>query len=408
MMQTWKQRCEKNALNIFSILNPVIEMKKKLRIAFVSPGDPNDKRSWSGTAFSLMQALGKHVGETEWICLDPPSMMKHRKILSKLSFMASGKRGYPDRTLKVSQNYADQLSKKLAGNNYDLIFASAASVEMACVNTSIPIVYVSDATFSLVKDIYPIFSNLSDDALRSEEFFEQSMIMKSSLLAYPSHWAAQSALRNYEAEPAKVRVVPFGANLNSVPDVKGIAHRKIGEQVNLLFLAKEWERKGGPIAVETLKDLLAKDIKAKLTICGVIPPEKYDNPQIEVISYLDKNSQAGRDRLQEILDESHFLLVPSRAECYGMVFCEANAYGIPVLAADVGGIPSIVTNGENGYLLPLRARGQEYASTITDIANDKNRYACLVRSSKARYDNILNWDNWGKSMRSAINEVIGV
>ena len=383
-------------------------MKKKLKIAFVSPGDPNDKRSWSGTAFSLMQALGKHVGETEWICLDPPSMMKHRKILSKLSFKVSGKRGYPDRTLKVSQNYADQLSEKLADNNYDLIFASAASVEMACLDTSIPIVYVSDATFALVRDIYPIFSNLSSDTKKAEEFFEQSMIMKSSLLAYPSHWAAQSALQDYEAEPAKIKVLPFGANLNSVPEAKDIAHRKIGEQVNLLFLAKEWERKGGPIAVDTLKELLAKDIKAKLTICGVIPPEKYDHPQIEVIPYLDKNSQAGRDRLQEILDESHFLLVPSRAECYGMVFCEANAYGIPVLAANVGGIPSIVTNGENGYLLPLEAGGRGYANTIADIGNDNNKYASLVKSSKKRYDQTLNWDNWGKSMRIAINEVIGV
>jgi len=383
-------------------------MKKKLTIAFVSPGDPNDKRSWSGTAFSLMQALGKHVGETEWICLEPPSMMKHRKILSRLNFKISGKRGYPDRTLKVSQNYADQLSEKLAGNNYDLIFASAASVEMACLETSIPIVYVSDATFALVKDNYPIFSNLSGDTQKVEEFFEQSMIMKSSLLAYPSHWAAQSALQDYEAEPAKVRVIPFGANLNSVPDVKDIAHRKIGVQVNLLFLAKEWDRKGGPIAVETLKEVLAKDIKAKLTICGVIPPEKCDHPQIEVIPYLDKNSKAGRNRLQKILDESHFLLVPSRAECYGMVFCEANAFGIPVLAANVGGIPSIVRNGENGYLLPLETRGRGYANTLADIVNDKNRYASLVQSSKARYDNALNWDNWGKSMRLAINEVIGI
>lgn len=383
-------------------------MKKNLKIAFVSPGDPNDKRSWSGTAFSLMQALGKHVGETEWLRLDPPSMMKHRKLLSKLSFRVSGRRGYPDRTLKVSQSYAEQLSKKLTEGNYDLIFASAASVEMACVKTSIPIIYVSDATFSLVKNIYPIFSNLSDDTQKAEEFFEQSMINNSSLLVYPSYWAAKSATQDYGADSSKLRVLPFGANLSSVPDIKDVIHKKTGDQVNLLFLGKEWERKGGPIAVETLKELLGRGVNAKLTICGVIPPENCDHPQIEVIPYLDKNSQTGRDRLNGILSESHFLIVPSRAECYGMVFCEANAYGIPVLAAEVGGIPSIVINGENGYLLPLEARGHEYANVIAGIVNDENKYSSLVQNSKTRYDKILNWDNWGKTMRCAITEELGI
>lgn len=383
-------------------------MSNNLKIALVSPGNPYDKRNWSGTTFFLMQALEKHVGKTSWICTKPPTFLKQRKFLSRLKLSISGERDYPERTLQTSRYYARQISRKIDSNNYDLIIAPAASVELSYLDTSIPIVYISDATFSLVKNCYPIFSNLSKVAKKTEEFFEQTMIDKSSLIVYPSNWAENSSTQDYGADSSKVWVIPFGANISSVPDIKEVTKKKIEGQVNLLFLGKEWERKGGPIAVETLKELLKNGIRAKLTICGVIPPKKYTNPQIEVIPYLDKNSQKDRDRLEKIFKEAHFLLVPSRAECYGMVFCEANAHGIPVFAADVGGISSIVINGENGYLLPSEARGQEFSRAIARIVHDKTKYASLVKSSKKRYENVLNWDTWGKKMRLAIQEKLDI
>lgn len=389
-------------MNIFLILKPVIDMKNNLRLALISPGNPYDKRSWSGTSFYLMQALEKYIGKADWISPNQPRFMKQRKTIANLRFKVSGKRSYPERTLEVSKYYAKQISGKLISKKYDLILASAASVEMAYVKTSIPIIYISDATFSLVKNIYPIFSQLSNTSLAAEEFFEQSMINKSNLLVYPSQWAAESSIRDYGADPQKINVIPFGANLNSVPDFHKATQKKIEGPVNILFLGKEWERKGGPIAVETLKELIGKGVNAKLTICGVIPPDDIKHPQIEIIPYLNKNSKDGNDRMQKILSESHVLLVPSRAECYGMVFCEANAYGIPVFAADVGGIPSIVRNGENGYLLPLKAQGREFANAIFEIVSDKKKYTSLVKNSKSRYEKVLNWDSWGRNMRITI------
>jgi glycosyltransferase involved in cell wall biosynthesis len=383
-------------------------MKNNLKVALLSPGNPYDKRNWSGTSFFLMHTIEKHIGEIEWICPNPPRFMKPRKIWSKMKFMVSGNREYPERTLQISQCYAKEISRKLEKGNYDLIFGTAANVEMSFLNTSIPMVYISDATFSLVKNTYPIFSNLSKEAQEAEEIFEQSVINKSNLLIYPSDWAARSSMQDYGADPSKVRVLPFGANLGSIPNMKEVSQKRIAGKLNLLFLGKEWERKGGPIAVETLKELLKIGINAKLTICGVVPPKEYAHPQIEIIPYLDKNSQTGRDRLKTILDESHLLLVPSRAECYGMVFCEANAYGIPVFAADVGGISSIVINGENGYLLPVEAGGREFSKAIAEIVHDEEKYATLIEGSKKRYENTLNWDSWGKRMRHEIQDKLAI
>jgi glycosyltransferase involved in cell wall biosynthesis len=89
-----------------------------------------------------------------------------------------------------------------------------------------------------------------------------------------------------------------------------------------------------------------------------------------------------------------------------MVFCEASAYGLPSITTDTGGISGAVKDGENGFMLPLSARGQEYAEAIAKVYSDDQLYSELVRSSRAAFENRLNWDAWGISVKSLLDEVI--
>lgn len=56
------------------------------------------------------------------------------------------------------------------------------------------------------------------------------------------------------------------------------------------------------------------------------------------------------DDLAAAFASSDAFLFPSRTETLGLVLLEAMAAGCPVVAANAGGIPDIVTNGVNGYL----------------------------------------------------------
>jgi len=69
------------------------------------------------------------------------------------------------------------------------------------------------------------------------------------------------------------------------------------------------------------------------------------------------------DRVAEFYWSADAFILPSRDEVHeasgtrdvetmGRVLCEANAAGIPVLAARCGGVPSVVRDGLNGILFP--------------------------------------------------------
>lgn len=57
--------------------------------------------------------------------------------------------------------------------------------------------------------------------------------------------------------------------------------------------------------------------------------------------------------LEEVVGASDLFLLPSVSESFGMAALEAMASEVPVIATRSGGLPEVVTDGENGYLLPV-------------------------------------------------------
>jgi len=125
---------------------------------------------------------------------------------------------------------------------------------------------------------------------------------------------------------------------------------------------------------------------------------------MKVIPFLNKNKKEDAEILRKLYIESNFFIMPSRKEFYGVVFCESAAFGLPVLSSITGGIPTIVKDGVNGYLLPLSADGKDYAEKIIEIINS-GTYEHLCNSSRQRYEEVLNWDIAGKNLEKKLKEL---
>ncbi len=374
------------------------------KIAFLTSFDPMDRRAWSGSIYYIASAVKKHIGSVDFFGPVTIPFIKLRKKAADLKFKITGKRSYPGRSLSASKYYGSVFEKKLTRKKYDYIIAPAASVELANLKTEIPIIYISDATFSLIKDEYTIFSSLSKKTLKDQEEFEKKAISSSSLCVYPSDWAAHSAIEDYGTKKDKVVVINFGANLDKTPEFNDVTEKKIDGTLKMLFLAKEWERKGGDTAFETLLALDFMGIDAELTVLGVSPPKNIRHEKLRVVPYLNKNNRDEREEFNKILHESNLLLLPTKKECYGIVLCEANSYGLPVFTTDTGGISSIVKNGINGFLLPQNATGTDFATLIIKEVL-KGDYSKLNMNSRLSFENRLNWDHFGIDLKKYLNKI---
>lgn len=377
----------------------------RLRIAFLTPQDPLSKRSWSGTIYFMAQALQKHCGDVTF--LGPVSARQlGGKVYNRLVRRLLRKRYDYSHSLSYAMKCAKFFEKKLEGRSFDVIFAPAAATGLAFLKNRVPTVYASDVTFSLLHNYYPEFTNLMKKSIREGNIIEKAAINKSRIALFSSEWAAQSAVRDYGAEPANIRVIPFGANMDSVPRKEVVLKRGKSGRLRLLFLAVNWHRKGGDIAYETLVSLIKRGIDAELIVCGCVPPSGVSHERMTVIPFLSKDDPVQMKELTDLFLTADYLLLPTRYDCTPIVFCEANAFGMPVVSTDTGGVSSLISNGENGIMLPSSARGDQYADAIYGLYRDDERYAALNRSSRAAFEERLNWDSWALAVGKVFAEIL--
>ena len=99
------------------------------------------------------------------------------------------------------------------------------------------------------------------------------------------------------------------------------------------------------------------------------------------------------------------MIVPTLFDCYGIVFCEAAAYGVPSLAANVGGVGQIIRSGENGFLLSPKTDATGYAECIIQTI-EKDTYRALSDSAIADFSKRLNWNVWLEKTMDVLSELM--
>lgn len=366
-----------------------------MKIAFISVGNPENKRIWSGTTNKIYTSLLK-LYEVEVIDLkerQPFSLLS--KAMTYLIRKFAQKNYSRFHSLMMAKHFSKQVSKKLREmDNVDLIFLAGNSHCITYLDTKIPIVYLTDATFSAMQNYYPSFTNLLNKNINEGNLIEKTALDKSSLVILASDWAKNSVINDYGIAESKAHVIPFGANINRIPSQDELFQQKRRDTLNLIFIGVSWDRKGGDIAVNTVKELRRRNIDCSLKIVGAYPPYEINDPEIEVVGFLNKNIEEDNKRLDNLILNSDILILPTRAECAGIAFAEACAYGLPIVTYDTGGIGNYVINNYNGFRLNINSSHIEFANTINQIYYDKKHLDKLKKNSRMMYEETLNWTTW--------------
>lgn len=371
----------------------------QIKVGFLTHQNYLDKTTYSGALYYMRAALKRR--DLEIIDLgNPQKPSLFTKISNKFKKPSNfSKIGTPEYVAEYKK-FIELINKQLKQTPCDVILAPVAREELTFLETEIPTIHLSDTTFCLLEKAYQLNISESQKAIESEQEF--LVAAKATKLVYSSEWAANSAINDYKANPDKIVIIPFGGNLESIPSISEILSNKTIPPFRILFVGKDWSRKGGDIAFQTLVSLCEKGVDAELTVVGSTPPASSKHDKLKVLPFLNKNVPKDSKQLKELFLKSNIFISATRADCSPLVLCEANAYGMPVLTTDVGGVPSIVKNGINGYMLPLSATGEDYANLIIDKLSDPIHYQNLVKSSRKEYDSRLNWDKWAESLHELI------
>ncbi|TVP62288.1 MAG: glycosyltransferase [Nodularia sp. (in: Bacteria)] len=380
-----------------------------MKIAYVTTFDARtlrDYNNWSGTGYYISQAL-----KNQSIPLDYIGPLEDRltlKFVSKLKnryYKYLGKKYIKYVDPLISRDYARQITKKLNRIKSDVIL-SAGSDSIAYLECNQPIVFWADATFANIIDFYPMYSNLCKESLQNAHLLQSISLQKSQLAIYSSQWAAQTAIDYYNADPEKVKVVSFGANIESdhnIDEIKAAIESRPTNKCKLLFLGVDWFRKGGDVAIEVAEKLNNSGLKTELIIIGCQPNVDQPLPDfVQVLGFIPKSTPEGKKKIYQLLADSHFLILPSMADCSPIVFCEANSLGVPCISRRVGGIPTIIKDNFNGKLFDRDSNSTEYCEYIFNVFTNYTQYKELALSAFNEYESRLNWRVAGQKVRDLL------
>jgi len=375
-----------------------------MKILLLTPGNPFDHRSWSGTLNSITTTIQKLGHKVKWHGAIPrASLLLRVKII--LNNLLKGEKFRWKHSIEHSKRVGKIITEQIIKIDYDIILVIAASTESAYVNINVPIIYISDATFNLMINYESSFSNISERSIQEGHLLEKKILQRSDYILYPSEWPINSAIKFYGVPKQKIIKAKFGPNLSKTPqllELKNVNFHKVG--LKLLFVAVKWATKGGPIALETLNELNQRGINTELTVVGCKPEgKKYRG--LNIIPFLDKSKFQDLQKLWHLYNSSHFFILPTRNEAVGIVFAESAAFGLPCVASNTGGVPDYIEDNITGRLLELSANGKDYANAIAEIWNNKEKYKSMRIASRNKYEKELNWNKWGKEFQFVLDQI---
>lgn len=182
--------------------------------------------------------------------------------------------------------------------------------------------------------------------LSGDDEREGAVLAAAAAVVTTSAWTRRAVLERYGLPEHSVRVAEPGVDAAELaPGTEtagallsvGAVTRVKGHDVLVDALAALTDRRWHCLCVGSLdrEQAFAARVHGRVADSGLHGRVRFAGPQVGAVL---ARSYGGAD----------VLVLPSRAETYGMVVTEALARGLPVIAADVGGVPEALGHGASG------------------------------------------------------------
>lgn len=196
-----------------------------------------------------------------------------------------------------------------------------------------------------------------------------------------SRFQRDAMIRHYDVDPAKIHLMPNYVELKAAP----VPRRQRGGPLVLATVARFARWKRLDLTLSAFAQL--GDLDVRLRIAGgendPLAAELHAHARaLGVEDRVDFLGSLRGDALRDLLDTSHLFVSSTEYEPFGIVFVEAMARGLPVVATETGGIPDVVRHGETGLLVPPRDTRAMAMAMRTLALDDDAREQMAGRAAK--------------------------
>jgi D-inositol-3-phosphate glycosyltransferase len=329
-------------------------------------------------------------------------------------------------------DHLDEFTEKLdryvarEGRSYDLIHShywlSASVARSLAARWAVPRIQMFH-TLGLVK------REVMDEDIDGESdvriTIERQAVRESAAIVAASEIERGELRDLYGADPATVQVIPCGVDPTLFRPIRQAdARERLGrdqcERI-VLFVGRIEQIKGIDVLLRALGLLFFRRPDLRSDVCllvvgGALDPGD-DAPETEKILELRRlvheHRMEANVNFVGSLDQETLALyyaaadvcaVPSLSESFGLVALEAMACGTPVVGTRVGGLQTLIEDGESGLLVPA-GDYQALAEAIAQVLSDHRLRTHLAHGARDRAEHFT-WQSVGEKIVGLYDSVL--
>jgi len=252
------------------------------------------------------------------------------------------------------------IARKLRQRDYSVLYIHTQALSLLSLDVMkiIPTVVSLDMT-----NVQASFESDHDYrwTFKPNILMEKSVYNKAAKILTWTEWARSSVINDYDISPDKVIHLPPGVDTKLI----SFTDRELRSKQNLyqlLFIGADFKRKGGEDVLSVFLENFSD--KAFLSIV-TLDDVKCKHPNVNIYN----NIKAYTTEWFELYRQADAFVMPTYADAFGLVFIEAMASGLPIIASKLVQTTEIVRDGETGFLITAGDR-KELANRLQTLIDN--------------------------------------
>jgi len=196
-------------------------------------------------------------------------------------------------------------------------------------------------------------------------------------------------IRDFSVDPKKCFLIKNGIDLQRFSSVdQDFVNEKRKDwglsegNIVIGIIARLSDVKGHSVLIEAFSKVMNEVANVKLLIVGVGKEEEKLKNQVKTLKLEeDVIFEPSSGSSEKFLSMFHIFVMPSLQEGLGLSVMEAQAFGLPVVASRVGGIPALIEDGQTGKLVSPND-SQMLAGEIVHLLNNKEEAGRMGRNAR--------------------------